>query len=82
MLTFTNLMCRVQQGKYATNRKKHTRNEKHTWIINNNEDLNMLHIPNNGEMYNKTDDRKTLLNKQNTGWEMNPKETLYISAGR
>ena len=44
--------------------------------------VNMLHIPNNGEMYNKTDDRKTLLNKQTTGWEINPKETLYISAER
>lgn len=34
-------------------------------------------------MYNKTDDRKTLLNKQNnTGWEMNPKEALYICTGR
>jgi len=35
-----------------------------------------------GQMYNKTDDRKTLFNKQNTGWDMNPKETLYISTGR
>jgi hypothetical protein len=33
-------------------------------------------------MYNKTDDRKTLFTKQNTGWEMNPKEALYISTGR
>jgi hypothetical protein len=33
-------------------------------------------------MYNKTDDRKTLLNKQTTGWEINPKETLYISTER
>ena len=33
-------------------------------------------------MYNKTDDRKTLFNEQNTGWEMNRKEALYIFAGR
>jgi hypothetical protein len=33
-------------------------------------------------LYNKTDDRKTVFNKQNTGWEINPKEALYISTGR
>jgi hypothetical protein len=33
-------------------------------------------------MYSKINDTKTLLNKQNTGWKINTKETLYICTGR
>jgi len=36
MLTFRNLICRLQQGKYARKKKKHKRHEKHNWSINNN----------------------------------------------
>jgi hypothetical protein len=84
MLAFYKLTCvdcnRVNMGQ--TGKNLHIRHKKHTCNISNNEDWNVLHIPNNGQMYSKTNDTKTLLNKQNTGWEINTKVTLYICTER